>query len=637
MKRWLGVGLLALLVLGAAGLFVIQLDWLGRPEVDGEISDGPRPREVIEAGIASQAATRRSLRADTSKQVLFGDFHVHTTFSFDAFLMNLPMTGGSGTRPPADACDFARYCSALDFWSINDHAENLTADLWQETVDSVRRCNEVAGDPVNPDLVTYLGWEWSHIGSTPESHYGHKNVVLRDTDEGAIPTRPIGSLDPEAGIQFGPSLGMRLGLAALNGRRGLDFVRLLASVSDAPRCPSDVPVRELPPDCLESATTPEALFGKLDDWGFASLVIPHGTAWGLYTPAGSDWRKQLPGHDPKRQTLVEIYSGHGNSEQLPEWRAVEVAADGSLHCPAPSHGYLPSCWRAGELIEARCLEVGESAEVCAARAQTARANYVAAQQAGWKTLPGFEAGDWVNAGQAPRVERLPHRQRGYRLQGVCPRRDDRRPRAAPGAARHGCRRILWLRFRRRRARGRIGALPVERRDPAGLRTPAGATATPSGRLSNARRSTRRVGDARCSGSTCSHPKARAPRCPWAPPPDAAPCPAFAYAPPAPSNRSPDVPPTPSRVWDRSASKRSAAASVITRAMCAGRSRGSRSCASAPRFEKTSPSTGSWRTPGAPFAAPPTVPGACSNLRTRSSLARSVTPCTTHGPSKPRRR
>jgi hypothetical protein len=401
MKRWLGVGLLALLVLGAAGLFVIQLDWLGRPEVDGEISDGPRPREVIEAGIASQAATRRSLRADTSKQVLFGDFHVHTTFSFDAFLMNLPMTGGSGTRPPADACDFARYCSALDFWSINDHAENLTADLWQETVDSVRRCNEVAGDPVNPDLVTYLGWEWSHIGSTPESHYGHKNVVLRDTDEGAIPTRPIGSLDPEAGIQFGPSLGMRLGLAALNGRRGLDFVRLLASVSDAPRCPSDVPVRELPPDCLESATTPEALFGKLDDWGFASLVIPHGTAWGLYTPAGSDWRKQLPGHDPKRQTLVEIYSGHGNSEQLPEWRAVEVAADGSLHCPAPSHGYLPSCWRAGELIEARCLEVGESAEVCAARAQTARANYVAAQQAGWKTLPGFEAGDWVNAGQAP--------------------------------------------------------------------------------------------------------------------------------------------------------------------------------------------------------------------------------------------
>jgi hypothetical protein len=398
--KWLGAGLLLLLVGVGVGLFVIHMDWLGRPEVDGEISPQPRPRAVVEAGNARQVATLESLGAEPAKQVLFGDFHVHTTFSFDAFLTSLPMAGGPGTRPPSDACDFARYCSALDFWSINDHAENLTADLWQETVDSVRQCNEVAGDASNPDLVTYLGWEWSHIGSTPENHYGHKNVVLRDLDDGAIPTRPIGSLDPR-GRGLDPTLGMRLGLAALNGRRGLDFARLIGNVADAPRCPSDVPVRDLPPDCMESATTPGSLFAKLDDWGFPALVIPHGTAWGLYTPAGSDWRKQLLGHDPKRQTLVEIYSGHGNSEELPDWREVEVAADGSLRCPAPSHGYLPSCWRAGELIEARCLAVGESAEVCAGRASDARKNYVDAHQAGWKTLPGFAANDWVNAGQAP--------------------------------------------------------------------------------------------------------------------------------------------------------------------------------------------------------------------------------------------
>ena len=85
-----------------------------------------------------------------------------------------------------------------------------------------------------------------------------------------------------------------------------------------------------------AAPTPEELFEKLDDWGHDSIVIPHGTAWGIYTPAGSDWRKQLPGHDPERQTLVEIYSGHGNSEQLPRWRPVDVAADGSLSCPAQS-------------------------------------------------------------------------------------------------------------------------------------------------------------------------------------------------------------------------------------------------------------------------------------------------------------
>jgi hypothetical protein len=403
MGKRIGIGAGVLVVLVAAGLFAIQSDWFGRPEVDGEMSASARPPAVVAAQRADQASTAVSVGAEPGKQVLFGDFHVHTTFSFDSFLMNLPMAGGAGSRPPADACDFARYCSGLDFWSINDHAENLTADLWQETVESVRQCNAVAGDASNPDLVTYLGWEWSHIGSTPDNHYGHKNVVLLDTEDGAIPTRPIGSQPPSAlaGVTGPTALALRLGLWAANGRRGLDFGRLVGRVARTASCAEGVPVRELPADCLESATTPEALFAKLDDWGFPSLVIPHGTAWGIYTPAGSDWRKQLPGHDPKRQTLVEIYSGHGNSERLPDWREVEIAEDGSQHCPEPSNGYLPSCWRAGELIEARCLEVGESAEVCRGRAVDARRNYLAAYQAGWKTLPGFAANDWVNAGQAP--------------------------------------------------------------------------------------------------------------------------------------------------------------------------------------------------------------------------------------------
>jgi hypothetical protein len=397
MKKALLV-VLALLVAAGMWLFAGASGWLGSPEAPGEIHAEARPDATQESRDAVQAETARLLGAPPAKQVLFGDFHVHTTFSFDAFMMNMPIAGGSGTHPPADACDFARFCSALDFWSINDHAENLTEDLWEKTVDSVRECNAVAGNPADPDLVTYLGWEWSHIGTTPDNHYGHKNVVFRGTDDAEIPTRPIGS---STGDRIGVPFAARAALATIGGERGRSFVRLISEVTSADRCPDGVPVRDLPVDCLESAATPEVLFEKLDDWGHDSIVIPHGTAWGIYTPAGSDWRKQLAGHDPARQTLVEVYSGHGNSEQLPPWRPVDIAADGSLSCPEPSDGYLPSCWQAGEIVEARCLEVGESGAECERRARVARSNYLAAYQAGWKTLPGYESTAWLNAGQAP--------------------------------------------------------------------------------------------------------------------------------------------------------------------------------------------------------------------------------------------
>jgi hypothetical protein len=390
-------------LLGLAGLWLFAgaSGWLGSDEDPGEIHAAPRPAATMEAQSAVQADTSRMLGASPEKQVLFGDFHVHTTFSFDAFMMGLPVAGGSGSAPPADACDFARFCSALDFWSINDHAETLTPDLWDDTVESVRQCNAAAGDSRNPDLVTYVGWEWSHIGDTPDNHYGHKNVVLRGLADGEIPSRPIAARAPPGGGGLEIPFAARAVAATIAGDRGRSFARFMVNAAAVEPCPDGVPVRDLPADCRESAPTPEVLFEKLDDWGHDSIVIPHGTAWGLYTPAGSDWRKQLPGNDPERQTLVEIYSGHGNSEQLPTWRSVDVAADGSLTCPAPSDDYLPSCWHAGTLVAARCKEVGESDAECARRADEARANYVAAFQAGALTLPGYEAADWLNAGQAP--------------------------------------------------------------------------------------------------------------------------------------------------------------------------------------------------------------------------------------------
>jgi hypothetical protein len=390
---------------------VVALALLGRgilveDQHAGQPQAAARPEATVASRAQHVAEAARSVGVARPKQILFGDLHVHTTFSFDAFQMSLPMSGGDGAHPVADACDFARICSGLDFWSINDHGITLTPRRWSETIDAMRECNAVAGEGDNPDLVSYLGWEWTQVGTAPENHYGHKNVILRHLDDDRIPTRPITAGTPPGmrSVDEAAPASPLLGLFALTNLEsgGPEFARYMTETVGTPDCPSGVPVRELPRDCREVAPTPDVLFQKLDDWGFESLVIPHGTTWGYYTPLGSAWDKQINEkmHDPKRQRLVEVFSGHGNSEEFRDFREVILEPDGSRRCPEPQKGYLPSCWRAGEIIEARCIAEGATQEDCAERAETARQNFVdAGFNGGAATVPGTEVADWQDAGQ----------------------------------------------------------------------------------------------------------------------------------------------------------------------------------------------------------------------------------------------
>ncbi len=406
MLRKLVLLVVGVFVLAYAIAFAAGKGWFSETQHAGE----PAARAVSEGILEFRRDATEGAAEDVGvarpKQILFGDLHVHSTFSFDAFALSLPMSGGDGAHPVADACDFARHCASLDFWSINDHGVTLTPRRWQETIDAIRQCNDVAGNESNPDLVTYLGWEWTQVGATPETHWGHKNVIIRGLDDIEIPTRPI-----SAGLPLGvDNINDELPGAAFMGayglydreRGGLTFAKYQAELVGVADCPRGLPVRDMPVDCRESAATPGELFAKLDDWGFDSLVIPHGTTWGFYTPLGSSWDKQLTSkdHDPKYQRLIEVFSGHGNSEEFRPFDEIVFDTDGNPSCREPHDGYLPGCWRAGEIIEERCLAEGIEADTCAERAARARQLFVEApNNGGAKVVPQSTVAEWQDAGQ----------------------------------------------------------------------------------------------------------------------------------------------------------------------------------------------------------------------------------------------
>jgi hypothetical protein len=372
---------------------------------------GGEPQSVIEGrrrSAATVAATREAgeaaralVGAPSGTQVLFGDLHVHTTYSIDAFVFALPLFGGEGAHPPADACDFARYCAGLDFFSINDHAEGLTPTRWEDTKASIRECNARAGDPANPDLVAFVGWEWTQAGATPATHYGHRNVIFPGLADDELPARPITAL-PDEVMSRAPRRwvlrGLRL-LGPLGLRPYADFLGLIERLADLPNCPHGVDTRALPRDCRENAPTPRELFEKLGQWGFDALVIPHGLAWGLHAPPGARMENQLAAgeHDAGRQRLLEVFSGHGNGEEFRPWRTVDTDANGAPVCPPPTRDHEPCCWRAGEIMRARCGDL--PAAECEVRVAQARRLALEAGVAPHLVFPDTRPEDWLDCDQ----------------------------------------------------------------------------------------------------------------------------------------------------------------------------------------------------------------------------------------------
>ncbi len=108
MLRKLSLALLGLVVLMVIIVYMAGVGLFARQQHAGT----PEARAVSAGFVAEKEEAMREAALDVGvarpKQILFGDLHVHTTFSPDAFTFSLPIVQGEGAHPPADACDFAR-------------------------------------------------------------------------------------------------------------------------------------------------------------------------------------------------------------------------------------------------------------------------------------------------------------------------------------------------------------------------------------------------------------------------------------------------------------------------------------------------------------------------------------------------
>ena len=71
----------------------------GTLEGPGEILGDKVPEYVIQEREQRISKIADDLGVESEKQILFGDLHVHTTYSTDAFMWSLPYFNGPGASP----------------------------------------------------------------------------------------------------------------------------------------------------------------------------------------------------------------------------------------------------------------------------------------------------------------------------------------------------------------------------------------------------------------------------------------------------------------------------------------------------------------------------------------------------------
>ena len=112
-------------------------------------------------------------------------------------------------------------------------------------------------------MTSFIGWEWTQLGETPETAYGHRNIVLKNLDD--PPPRPFAAPTKFAKVGSGLFRILATLLWFVDSEHKAmhkEILNTFTTAKEQPACDPGVDTRKLPKNCTEVARTPVELAEK---------------------------------------------------------------------------------------------------------------------------------------------------------------------------------------------------------------------------------------------------------------------------------------------------------------------------------------------------------------------------------------
>ncbi len=324
-RKTISILIAVLLGLGVIGFAIYKHQFPSGPI----LNDVPNP--VSDKATTSKDFDESTVPTNTLRNAYFGDLHVHTNYSFDAYI-------GSTRVNPDQAYQFAKgevieilgvkgkISRPLDFAAVTDHSEFLGE------VHTIRRPEAAAHNAYVPRLIRGLGTDTVKMlqvfinrmrQTTSKKPRGHLKFFR------GFETTKTAWLEQVETAEQHYEPGQFTTFAAYEWTLGISGAHLHRNIFFR-----DMKVPDYPISSLE-ARTPEDMWTYLEDiskQGATVMAIPHNTnlsggmAFTNVDKNGNPIDSKYATRSHKWEPLVEIHQAKGNSEvYAPLWQNDEFA------------------------------------------------------------------------------------------------------------------------------------------------------------------------------------------------------------------------------------------------------------------------------------------------------------------------